>query len=49
MRNRVQISPVAMTSPTEAGKWLIERVSQRVFEWMVIGFALLAAVKLMLG
>ncbi len=28
------------------GKWLIERVSQRVFEWMVIGFALLAALRL---
>lgn len=32
-----------------AGKWLIERVSQRVFEWMVIGFALLAAVRLLLS
>lgn len=32
-----------------AGKWLIERVSQRVFEWMVIGFALLAALRLMLS
>ena len=32
-----------------AGKWLIERVSQRVFEWMVIGFALLAAVRLMVS
>ena len=28
------------------GKWLIVRVSQRGFEWMVIGFSLLAAGKL---
>jgi uncharacterized membrane protein YfcA len=32
-----------------AGKWLIERVSQRVFEWMVIGFALLAALRLVVS
>lgn len=31
-----------------AGKWLIQRVSQRVFEWMVIGFAILAAGRLLL-
>lgn len=31
------------------GRWLIERVSQRVFEWMVIGFALVAAVRLILS
>ncbi|WP_035605518.1 sulfite exporter TauE/SafE family protein [Haloferula sp. BvORR071] len=28
------------------GKWLIVRVSQRAFEWMVIGFSLLAAMRL---
>ncbi|WP_193214734.1 TSUP family transporter [Luteolibacter marinus] len=30
------------------GKWLIQRVSQRVFEWMIIGFSLLAACRLLL-
>lgn len=29
------------------GKWLIHRVSQRVFEWMIIGFAVLAAGRLL--
>ena len=29
------------------GKWLIQRVSQRVFEWMVISFAVLAAGRLL--
>ncbi len=28
------------------GKWLIQRVSQRAFEWMVIGFSLVAGVRL---
>ncbi len=28
------------------GKWLIQRVSQRVFEWMIVGFSLLAALRL---
>jgi len=28
------------------GKWLIQRVSQRAFEWMIVGFSLLAAVRL---
>lgn len=31
-----------------AGKWLVLRVSQRVFEWMVIGFSLLVAGRLLL-
>lgn len=30
-----------------AGKWLITRVPQRAFEWMVIGFAALAAVRML--
>ena len=29
------------------GKWLILRVSQRAFEWMVIGFSLIAACRLL--
>jgi uncharacterized membrane protein YfcA len=29
------------------GKWLVLRVSQRVFEWMVIGFSLIFAVRLL--
>lgn len=29
------------------GKWLIQRVSQRGFEWMVIGFSLIAASRLL--
>lgn len=29
------------------GKWLIQRVSQRVFEWMVIGFSVIAACRLL--
>lgn len=32
-----------------AGKWLVERVSQRVFEGMVIGFSLLVAGRLLLA
>jgi uncharacterized membrane protein YfcA len=32
-----------------AGKWLVQRVSQRAFEWMVIGFSLLVAVRLLLS
>jgi uncharacterized membrane protein YfcA len=31
-----------------AGKWLIQRVSQRVFEWMIVGFSILAAGRLLL-
>ena len=31
------------------GKWLIQRVSQRIFEWMVIGFSLLVATRLLLA
>ena len=30
-----------------AGKWLIQRVSQRVFEWMIVGFSILAAGRLL--
>jgi uncharacterized membrane protein YfcA len=30
-----------------AGKWLIQRVSQRSFEWMVVGFSILAAGRLL--
>jgi len=29
------------------GKWLVQRVSQRIFEWMVIGFSLIVAVRLL--
>ena len=32
-----------------AGKWLVLRVSQRIFEWMVIGFSLLVAARLLLA
>lgn len=31
-----------------AGKWLIQRVSQRAFEWMIVAFSILAAGKLLL-
>ncbi|MCW1923354.1 sulfite exporter TauE/SafE family protein [Luteolibacter arcticus] len=31
------------------GKWLVQRVSQRVFEWMVIGFSVLVAARLLLA
>ena len=31
------------------GKWLVQRVSQRIFEWMVIGFSLLVAARLLLA
>jgi len=31
------------------GRWLIGRVPQAVFEWMIVGFSFLAAVKLMWG
>jgi len=30
-----------------AGKWLIQRVSQRAFEWMIVGFSILAAGRLL--
>lgn len=30
-----------------AGKWLIQRVSQRIFEWMIVAFSILAAGRLL--
>jgi uncharacterized protein len=30
------------------GKWLIHRVSQKAFEWMILGFSLLAALRLLI-
>jgi uncharacterized membrane protein YfcA len=30
-----------------AGKWLIQRVSQRIFEWMIVVFSILAAGRLL--
>lgn len=29
-----------------AGRWLLKRLNQRVFEWMIVGFAMLAALRL---
>lgn len=31
-----------------AGKWMLERVPQRAFEWLIVGFAALAAVRMLL-
>ena len=31
------------------GRWLISRVPQRVFEWMIVGFSAVAAVRLLAG
>lgn len=30
------------------GKWLIQRVPQRIFEWMIVGFAIIAGLRLIL-
>ncbi|MEM1085743.1 MAG: sulfite exporter TauE/SafE family protein [Verrucomicrobiota bacterium] len=31
------------------GKWLLQKVPQRAFEWMILGFAALAAVRMLVG
>jgi uncharacterized membrane protein YfcA len=31
-----------------AGRWLVHRVPQAVFEWMVVGFSVLAGLRLVL-
>ncbi len=31
------------------GKFLLKAISQRVFEWMIVGFAVLAGVRLLIG
>ncbi|MFT3990349.1 MAG: sulfite exporter TauE/SafE family protein [Luteolibacter sp.] len=31
------------------GKWLIHHVPQRAFEWMIVGFAVIAGVRLLVG
>lgn len=46
LRDNLKIAPGVLAGIL-AGKWLILRVPQRVFEWMIIGFSLLAAARLL--
>ncbi len=46
LRDNLRIAP-GVAAGILAGKWLVLRVPQRAFEWMIIGFSLFAAGRLL--